>query len=197
MPIVSSFSSKIPSLLQQRSSFSSFSLDASSAPSHRPSLRHTDSSASNTSASTFTSTLTAEPEADPDIEVDRLLHETRLWRAANSAQWVAWGIVQARVPGLESTEDNGDYSPSTPTSRDTPPTTTAFPLEGAFEEVEKEIETNEEEQESEEHFYYLAYAQDRALFFWADCVMMGLVDLEVDFQDARLRDRVRAKMINY
>ena len=34
-------------------------------------------------------------------EVDRLMKETRLWRVANSAQWVAWGIVQAKVPGME------------------------------------------------------------------------------------------------
>jgi choline kinase len=33
-------------------------------------------------------------------EAGRLLAETRLWRLANSAQWVAWGIVQAQVPGM-------------------------------------------------------------------------------------------------
>ena len=35
-----------------------------------------------------------------NAEVERLLAETRLWRVANSAQWVAWGIVQAKVEGM-------------------------------------------------------------------------------------------------
>ena len=34
-------------------------------------------------------------------EIERLKRETRLWRVANSAQWVAWGIVQAKVPGMD------------------------------------------------------------------------------------------------
>ncbi|KAF1986843.1 kinase-like protein [Aulographum hederae CBS 113979] len=41
----------------------------------------------------------AEEEA-VDLEVKRLMEETRLWRTANSAQWVAWGIMQAKVPGM-------------------------------------------------------------------------------------------------
>jgi choline kinase len=36
-----------------------------------------------------------------DKEVQRLLREVRLWRVANSAQWVAWGIVQAKVRGMD------------------------------------------------------------------------------------------------
>lgn len=38
--------------------------------------------------------------AAEDAEVKHLLAETRLWRLANTAQWVAWGIVQAKVPGM-------------------------------------------------------------------------------------------------
>jgi choline kinase len=38
---------------------------------------------------------------DPAVtaEVQRLMQETRLWRIACSAHWVAWGIVQANVSG--------------------------------------------------------------------------------------------------
>ncbi|KAL9621656.1 MAG: hypothetical protein Q9160_003908 [Pyrenula sp. 1 TL-2023] len=36
-----------------------------------------------------------------EAEVNRLLLETKVWRVANSAQWVAWGVVQARVDGFE------------------------------------------------------------------------------------------------
>ncbi|EOD47241.1 Choline/ethanolamine kinase [Neofusicoccum parvum] len=39
-------------------------------------------------------------EEEVEKEVQRLMDETRLWRIGNSAQWVAWGIVQAKVPGL-------------------------------------------------------------------------------------------------
>jgi choline kinase len=31
-------------------------------------------------------------------EVERLLQETRAWRAASSAMWCAWGMVQAKTP---------------------------------------------------------------------------------------------------
>ena len=40
-------------------------------------------------------------EKDVEAEVWNLMHETRLWRVANSAQWVAWGVVQAKVAGLD------------------------------------------------------------------------------------------------
>lgn len=33
-------------------------------------------------------------------EVEYLLWETRLWRLSNSAQWVMWGVMQAKIPGL-------------------------------------------------------------------------------------------------
>ena len=45
------------------------------------------------------------------------MDETRMWRLANTAQWVAWGIVQAKVPGMPlfdgsnaSSESEGEYS---------------------------------------------------------------------------------------
>ena len=44
-------------------------------------------------------------EKHMEEEAGRLMAETRLWRLANSAQWVAWGIVQAQVPGMPDFED--------------------------------------------------------------------------------------------
>jgi choline kinase len=38
--------------------------------------------------------------------VKELLDEARLWRPANSAQWVAWGVVQAKVPELAGNKGN-------------------------------------------------------------------------------------------
>ncbi|EHL01035.1 putative Choline kinase [Glarea lozoyensis 74030] len=49
-------------------------------------------------------------EAEIERQVTALLEETRIWRLANSAQWVAWGIVQATVPEL----DNKDSDPGSP-----------------------------------------------------------------------------------
>jgi choline kinase len=47
-------------------------------------------------------------EKSMEEETGRLMAETRLWRLANSAQWVAWGIVQAQVPGMPDFEDSGE-----------------------------------------------------------------------------------------
>ncbi|KKK12957.1 hypothetical protein P175DRAFT_0529950 [Aspergillus ochraceoroseus IBT 24754] len=79
-----------------------------------------------------------------EAETQYLLQQTRLWRVANSAQWVAWGIVQAKVPEL------GEKEQAEPTS----------PVDGEGEADE---------------FDYLAYAQDRAMFFWADLLSLGVV----------------------
>ncbi|KAL4736437.1 kinase-like domain-containing protein [Aspergillus similis] len=83
-----------------------------------------------------------------EAETQFLIRQTRLWRVLNSAQWVAWGIVQAKVPGME---DDGGSTP-------TPP-------------VDSDVDESDE-------FDYLAYAQDRAFFFWADLVALGLVQKE-------------------
>ncbi|KAL9581943.1 MAG: hypothetical protein Q9212_003596, partial [Teloschistes hypoglaucus] len=40
-------------------------------------------------------------EAFVESEVQRLLHQARMWRPANSAFWTAWGIIQAKVPGMD------------------------------------------------------------------------------------------------
>ncbi|EXJ68350.1 choline kinase [Cladophialophora psammophila CBS 110553] len=47
----------------------------------------------------------SEREKAQEEEIQRLLQQTRVWRMANSAQWVAWGIVQAKVPELDALEE--------------------------------------------------------------------------------------------
>lgn len=91
-------------------------------------------------------------EEETEIKIRGILEETRLWRPANSAFWIAWGIVQAKVPGLANAEDK-------PTEEEDKP-------------------QDEEEEEAEDEFDYLSYAQKRALLFWGDCVQMGLVKIE-------------------
>ncbi|KAI5467863.1 kinase-like domain-containing protein [Mariannaea sp. PMI_226] len=79
-------------------------------------------------------------EEKRDQRVRELLDETRLWRLASHLQWVAWGIVQAKIPGLDVSFTEDDVSP--------------------------------------DEFNYLSYSQDRVLFFWGDCVQLGLVNKE-------------------
>lgn len=43
---------------------------------------------------------------------------------------------------------------------------------------ENENEGGEEEEEEQEEFDYLAYAQDRAMFFWGDVLQLGFVKQE-------------------
>lgn len=47
-------------------------------------------------------------EEQTDKRVRELHEEAKLWRPANSALWVAWGIVQAKVPGLNSVDAHDD-----------------------------------------------------------------------------------------
>jgi choline kinase len=91
-------------------------------------------------------------EEKTETKVRELLDEAHLWRPANSAFWVAWGIVQAKIPGIA---EEGS---------------TEAPLEGAALEYEEQMAVDE--------FDYLRYAQERAFFFWGDCVQMGLVKKE-------------------
>ena len=94
------------------------------------------------------------------------MEETRVWRIANSAMWVAWGIVQAKIPGLKLLPD---------------------PNGGAIEEDEAEAE------DDADVFDYLRYSQDRANFFWGDCVQMGLVQQE----DLPKKLRSKLKLVSH
>ncbi|KAK0665335.1 putative choline kinase [Cercophora samala] len=91
-------------------------------------------------------------EAATEKRVKELMEETKLWRTANSAQWVAWGLVQAKIPGLKVSPD-GEAEDVTPTEED-------------------------EAEDDSEAFDYLGYTQSRAYFFLGDCVQLGLIKLE-------------------
>ncbi|KAI0130130.1 kinase-like domain-containing protein [Xylariales sp. AK1849] len=113
-------------------------------------------------------------EEQTETRVKELMEETRLWRIANSAQWVAWGIMQAKVPGLDKKDPV-----------EAPSVEGALPAANASSEEEEEGDADE--------FDYLGYAQERALFFWGDCVLMGLVKLEELPEE--LRSKV--KLVDY
>lgn len=127
-------------------------------------------------------------EGAVDQQVEELIRETRLWRAMNSAQWVAWGIVQAKIPGYteppaegsggEGGADQGE-APASPVGSEGSAAGSSGESAGAGED--------------EEGFDYLSYSHERALFFWGDCVQMGLIKLE-ELPEG-LRGRI--KMIDY
>ena len=125
-----------------------------------------------------------------ESEVKKLMTETRLWRIANSAQWVAWGIVQAKVPGMDEALEAQESS--TPDSEDTviralqahlefdpPSPVNRVAGQGTHEKrPEGREEVPEEEHDEAEEFDYLGYAQERAMFFWGDVLQLGIVKKE-------------------
>jgi len=134
----------------------------------------------------------ARREKETEKQIDELLKETRMWRIANSAQWVAWGIVQAKVPELDE-EPNPEpiLENCTTTASPGPIEFTCSPLSNGIDKRPeglraeallshdnlnaKETEGLEEEEDA---FDYLGYAQERALFFWGDVVGLGLLGKE-------------------
>lgn len=138
-------------------------------------------------------------------EVENLRRETKLWRPANSAQWVAWGIVQAKVPGMDEALEA--QKSRTPNSEDTmiraPPShLSSDPLSPENEELargehEKRPESREEVSEDgddeAEEFDYLGYAQERAMFFWGDVLRLGIVK-EADLPAELLK---KVKIVKY
>ena len=127
--------------------------------------------------------------ADVERRVEELMVEARWWRVANSAQWVAWGIVQANIPELEEF-DRACRTPSARAPDGEVEGIERLDLEdgvvdggggGAVADGEEggvEEGENSEGNEEDDEFDYVAYAQDRAMFFWGDCVALGLVKLE-------------------
>lgn len=112
-------------------------------------------------------------EEQNEKQIKQLMDETRLWRIANSAQWVAWGLMQANIPDLQKAEkaDEPEIEGAQPVAMTSP----------------------EEEAEDADEFDYLGYAQERAFFFWGDCVSMGLIKLE-DFPEEM---RSKIKLLEY
>lgn len=124
-------------------------------------------------------------------QIQTLLDETKVWRLANSAQWVAWGIVQAKVPELDEMPTltttaamldkiqeriHPQSDPLDPEVKALQEDAKADRPEGRLEEEARQ--QGSEEEEDQEEFDYLAYAQDRAIFFWGDCLQFGLVQEE-------------------
>ena len=144
-------------------------------------------------------------EEATEAEIERLLHQTRLWRIANSAQWVAWGIVQAKIPSssnaplpqnergmptLNSTSGIHEQGNVTSWASDTLSIKTTSPIQGAHDErpeglaaksISKGVDMPDEdgdEKEEDDEFDYLAYARERAMFFWGDVLQLGIVQRE-------------------
>ncbi|KAK8233333.1 kinase-like domain-containing protein [Phyllosticta capitalensis] len=205
-------------LLQPHSTTSSTTTAAPSSPSlsnnhhnhtHHPSRpSHPGSTASTSSITTFMLDSRAPPaqlreaeereERAVEAEVDRLLAETKLWRMANSAQWVAWGIVQATVPGLpewiKRGEQRGDEKEGEEEGEGgvnghgdghgvngNGTRSSSSPSQQQHEEEEEDYLNNSSRRPSaaatdEDEFDYLGYVQERALFFWGDAVQLGIVD---------------------
>ncbi|EEH15977.2 hypothetical protein PABG_06064 [Paracoccidioides brasiliensis Pb03] len=133
-----------------------------------------------------------------DLEIRRLLRETLLWRAANSAQWVAWGIVQAKVTGMEEALAAAAASASaasTTTEKQAPEAMAEMEETSAAESNDASDQLSEIADEHTGEFDYLAYAQDRALFFWADMLSLGLIkesELPTD-----MAERIKGHVIGY
>ncbi len=140
-----------------------------------------------------------------EAEVQRLMDETRLWRVANSAQWVAWGVVQAKVPGMDqalprpnASHSDLDKSPSqSPQRKAVPPPSADIGIEPSSPGlavtssegrdkvpeglIAKDLQGRSNmatEVDDEEGFDYLGYAQERAMFCWGDLIRLGIVRKE-------------------
>ncbi|KAI9766920.1 MAG: hypothetical protein M1840_006217 [Geoglossum simile] len=119
---------------------------------------------------------TIDEEKRTKNEIERLMRDARLWRAANSAQWVAWGIVQAHVPGMNGGPDVARTN--VPGQQESPLIPTMPHLSGG-EDIVPANASNEESfnrvAEGECEFDYLAYAHGRAMFFWGDLLSLGVI----------------------
>ncbi|KAK5054038.1 hypothetical protein LTR84_002000 [Exophiala bonariae] len=220
---------------REKTNISDFMLDARAPPTPSSLSAHgSTTDLLGSSVTLDTSTYDAEErerERAQEEEIQRLLRETRLWRLANSAQWVAWGIVQAKVPELDEkedakvknhaksivegvvekvkgltvggTKDKDDEGAAGPeagvghtaiaqsdplndedkrlkeeSQHDRPEGRVqeeAHHEGDAKTEGEESGEGEEGTEEEAEEYDYLAYAQDRAMFFWGDCLQMGIV----------------------
>jgi choline kinase len=126
-----------------------------------------------------------------EAELHFLMKQTRLWRVFNSAQWVAWGIVQAKVPGMEegiaaaatakASNGNGHNSDSNGSAVVAAEPPAQPPVDADVDEADE--------------FDYLAYAQDRAMFFWADLLALNLV--REDELPRQMVEHIRSRMIEY
>ena len=128
-----------------------------------------------------------------ELQTEALVRDAKLWRGMCSAHWVAWGIVQAKVPEMEQSKPHKSKTNRLigkvkahlkPLSDPLGEHVLAKQEEARMDrpegrEIEESHREGDEEEEGEtEGFDYLAYAQDRAMFFWGDCLQLGLVKEE-------------------
>jgi choline kinase len=148
----------------------------------------------------------AHAERKIEEEARRLMAETRLWRLANSAMWVAWGIVQAHVPGLPDADDStkeavtaaeaAALESATKEVRDEAANEEKKDVSEKIEERKSDVEKNPDaantgdEQNEQEEFDYLGYAQERAMFVWGDAIRMGVIKAEELPEDVRKRVKI-------
>lgn len=133
-------------------------------------------------------------ESQAERQVEELLKEVKIWRIANSAQWVAWGIVQAKVPELDEkkliVEDAEQTESPAPIENGINGITGMLHHSDLKENKRPEglkaesllqgdsVKEAEQLDGEEDEFDYLAYAQDRAMFFWGDVVSLGIIKKE-------------------
>jgi len=153
-------------------------------------------------------------ERQIEEETRRLLAETKLWRLANSAMWVAWGIVQAHVPGLPDfaaeekkaaqIQDEEEATLSGATAEKGAEGEAEVEKQGGgivseemAEQRESQIQAEQDadlfKPQDEEEFDYLAYANDRAMFVWGDALRMGMVSMK----DLPEELQSRIKLVEY
>lgn len=145
----------------------------------------------------------AQVEQSIEDETRRLMAETRLWRMASSAFWIAWGIVQAVVPGMPDLDEDGEKAaPASEEASVLESATKEVNDEAAAEEKQSDVSgmervgeggADESQADEEEEFDYLGYTQERALFFWGDAIKMGIVKAE----DLPEEIRNRVKTVEY
>lgn len=141
-------------------------------------------------------------EDQTEAEVQRLMAETRLWRLANSVQWTAWGIVQAHIPGLpdfeskdednkpETSKEGQELESATAETRAVGESEKDKDQDAASAEKANENGENGSEEDDEEEFDYLGYAQERAMFVWGDAVNLGIVKMEDLPEDLRKKVKI-------
>lgn len=125
-------------------------------------------------------------EDDLDADIRDLMRQTRMWRVMNSAQWVAWGIVQAKAPGMEEGIEEMEMASHNGSHED------GNEQNGKEETERPPVDPDVDE---EDGFDYLAYAQDRAMFFWSDLLALNLVN--ADELPAPMAEHIRARSVDY
>jgi len=138
----------------------------------------------------------AERKSSEDRDVAYLLRETRMWRLINSANWVAWGIVQAKVPGMPEFDDSSpaDNPEATPDHEEEAERKESDGHEELYrqltsQQVEEHGPLEAAPEEMDVEFDYLGYAQHRAMSFWADAILMGF--LKEEDLDEEVREKLK------